>query len=75
MIDHKFVTGIIDGTAFPAVGFRPFVTDQKIWVAFCRKHIGNILDVFKIACELDALNSWIVGNTEVCAEQRVVQEG
>src|SRR5271170_7635378 len=54
MIDHKFVSGIIDGPDFPAFGFRPFVTDQKVWVAFCRKHIGNILDVFKIACELDA---------------------
>ena len=55
MIDHKFVTGVINGTDFPAFAFRPFVTEQKIWVAFCRKHIGNILDVFKIACELDAL--------------------
>jgi hypothetical protein len=54
MIDHKVVSGTIDGPDFPAFGFRPFVTDPEIWVAFCRKHIGNILDVFKIACELDA---------------------
>ena len=54
MIDHKFVPGTSDSTDLPAFGFRPFVTDQKIWVAFCRKQIGNILDVFNIACELDA---------------------
>jgi hypothetical protein len=49
MIDHKFVTGIIDGADFPGFGFRPFVTDQKIGVAFCRKQISNLLDLFKIA--------------------------
>jgi hypothetical protein len=54
MIDHKVVSGTIDGPDFLAFGFRSFVTDPEIWVAFCRKHIGNIPDVFKIACELNA---------------------
>jgi hypothetical protein len=55
MIDHKVVTGIIYGADFPGFGCCPRMTDQKITVAFRRKQIGNILDLFKIAGELDAL--------------------